>query len=206
MQVTELQVQRSLEALNGDDPRPLASRDPSGLRPACWSPSWGRRRSAATGSRRPVTTSRPMPRPARRWPSGWSGGSSATACQRSAGDPREWPSRSRRRSPLRCPHAIVEVTSSRRRPGVEITISSRGIDLSDALVAATNPEDREALAVPRDGPRPACTTPRSATRRIAEKEICEVVMEGHGHQVQCKVAAVDGLAALDLAVEKLEPS
>ena len=35
--------------------------------------------------------------------------------------------------------------------------------------------------------------------RIAEKEICEVVMEGHGHQVQCKVAA------LDLAVEKLEP-
>ena len=32
MQVTELQVQRSLEALNGDDPRPLASpRDPSGL-------------------------------------------------------------------------------------------------------------------------------------------------------------------------------
>jgi len=32
-----------------------------------------------------------------------------------------------------------------------------------------------------------------------------VVMEGHGHQVQCKVAAVDGMAALDLAIEKLEP-
>ena len=30
--------------------------------------------------------------------------------------------------------------------------------------------------------------------RIADKEICEVVIEGHGHQVQCKVAAVDGLA------------
>jgi len=30
-------------------------------------------------------------------------------------------------------------------------------------------------------------------------------MEGHGHQVHCKVAAADGFGALDLAVEKLEP-
>ena len=29
--------------------------------------------------------------------------------------------------------------------------------------------------------------------RIADKEICEVVIEGHGHQVQCKVAAPDAL-------------
>ena len=40
--------------------------------------------------------------------------------------------------------------------------------------------------------------------RIAEKEICEVTLEGHGHVVRCKVASVDSLAAVDIAVEKLE--
>ena len=40
--------------------------------------------------------------------------------------------------------------------------------------------------------------------RIAAKEVCEVSIQGHGHHVRCKVAAADGFAAVDLAVEKLE--
>ncbi len=40
--------------------------------------------------------------------------------------------------------------------------------------------------------------------RISAKEVCEVTLEGHGHHVRCKVAAADGFAAIDLAVEKLE--
>ena len=40
--------------------------------------------------------------------------------------------------------------------------------------------------------------------RISAKEVCEVSLEGHGHHVRCKVAATDGFAAVDLAVEKLE--
>ena len=40
--------------------------------------------------------------------------------------------------------------------------------------------------------------------RIADKEICEVTLEGHGHHVRCKVAAPDGFAAIDAAVNKLE--
>ena len=42
-------------------------------------------------------------------------------------------------------------------------------------------------------------------RRLADrKEMCEVTMYGHGHQVRCKVTAPDPFTAIDLAVEKLE--
>lgn len=40
--------------------------------------------------------------------------------------------------------------------------------------------------------------------RIADKEICEVTLEGHGHHVRCKVSAPDGFQAVDKAVTKLE--
>ena len=87
---------------------------------------------------------------------------------------------------------------------MEIAISSRGTELSDALVAATNQKiGKLSRFLDMDLARVHYAEERNP--RIAEKEICEVVMEGHGHQVQCKVAAVDGLAALDLAIEKLEP-
>jgi len=40
--------------------------------------------------------------------------------------------------------------------------------------------------------------------RIAEKEICEVTVEGHGHHVRTKVTAPDPYTAIDRAYEKLE--
>lgn len=40
--------------------------------------------------------------------------------------------------------------------------------------------------------------------RIADKEVCEVTIEGHGHHVRCKVQAPDGFQAVDLAYDKLE--
>ena len=40
--------------------------------------------------------------------------------------------------------------------------------------------------------------------RIADKEVCEVTIEGHGHHVRCKVQAPDGYQAVDLAYAKLE--
>ena len=40
--------------------------------------------------------------------------------------------------------------------------------------------------------------------RIADKEVCEVTIEGHGHHVRCKVQAVDGFQAIDKAYDKLE--
>ena len=40
--------------------------------------------------------------------------------------------------------------------------------------------------------------------RIADKETCEVVLEGHGHHLRCKVNAPDPYTAVDLATAKLE--
>jgi putative sigma-54 modulation protein len=40
--------------------------------------------------------------------------------------------------------------------------------------------------------------------RIAEKEVCEVTMHGHGHIVRARAAAADGLGAVDRVVDKLE--
>ena len=40
--------------------------------------------------------------------------------------------------------------------------------------------------------------------RIADKEICEVTLEGHGHHVRTKVTAPDPYTAIDLATDKLE--
>ena len=40
--------------------------------------------------------------------------------------------------------------------------------------------------------------------RIADREICEVTLRGHGHVVRAKAAAPDTLAAVDKVVEKLD--
>lgn len=40
--------------------------------------------------------------------------------------------------------------------------------------------------------------------RIADKEFCEVVVEGHGHHLRCKVHAPDPYSAVDAATLKLE--
>ncbi len=40
--------------------------------------------------------------------------------------------------------------------------------------------------------------------RIADKEVCEVTLEGHGHHVRAKASGPDALTAVDLAIEKLE--
>lgn len=42
--------------------------------------------------------------------------------------------------------------------------------------------------------------------RIADREICEVTLHGHGHVVRAKASATDVLAAVDRVVAKLEHS
>jgi ribosomal subunit interface protein len=88
---------------------------------------------------------------------------------------------------------------------VEITISSRGSEPSETLVAATRLKIGRLERFLGGMDLAKVCFAHEKNPRIAEKEICEVVMEGHGQQVVCKVSALDGFAALDLAVEKLEP-
>lgn len=87
---------------------------------------------------------------------------------------------------------------------LEITVSARHTDISPALRAAAE-EKIGRLSRFLDGmDRAEVHFFEEHNPRIAAKEVCEVSLEGHGHHVRCKVAAADGFAAIDLAVEKLE--
>src|SRR6187397_26661 len=87
---------------------------------------------------------------------------------------------------------------------MEITVSSRHTEVSD-LLRATTIEKIGRLSRFLEGMDHAeVHFYEEHNRRISEKEVCEVTMEGHGHHVRCKVSAPDGFAAVDLAVEKLE--
>ena len=40
--------------------------------------------------------------------------------------------------------------------------------------------------------------------RISESQVCEVTMEGHGQRIVATGASIDPVAAVDVAIEKLE--
>jgi putative sigma-54 modulation protein len=87
---------------------------------------------------------------------------------------------------------------------LEITVSSRNVDVSEALRSATE-EKIGRLSRFLDGmDRAEVHFWEEKNPRIADKEVCEVTLEGHGHHVRAKVAAPDKFAAVDRAVEKLE--
>jgi putative sigma-54 modulation protein len=87
---------------------------------------------------------------------------------------------------------------------VDITVSSRNVEVSEALRATTEEKIRR-LARFLDGmERAEVHFCEERNPRIADKEICEVTLEGHGHHIRAKVHAPDGFVAVDRAVEKLE--
>lgn len=86
---------------------------------------------------------------------------------------------------------------------LEITVSARHTDISPALRAAAE-EKIGRLSRFRGGlQRAEVHFTEEQNQRIAEKEICEVHLDGGGHHLHCKTAATDAFAAIDLAVEKL---
>jgi putative sigma-54 modulation protein len=87
---------------------------------------------------------------------------------------------------------------------VEITVSARNIDVSAALRAAAEEKIGRLSRYLEDMDRADLHFTEERNPRIADKVVAEVTLEGHGHHVRCKVAAPDGFAAVDAAVEKLE--
>jgi putative sigma-54 modulation protein len=87
---------------------------------------------------------------------------------------------------------------------VEITVSARHTEVPERL-RATAEEKVARLARYVDGmDRAEVHFSTHRNPRIAEPELCEVTLEGHGHHVRAKVAAADGYVAVDKAVAKLE--
>jgi len=87
---------------------------------------------------------------------------------------------------------------------MQVTVSSRHIEISEAL-RTTAIEKIGRLERFLDGmTRAEVHFAQQRNPRIADKEICEVTLEGHGHVVRCKAASTDSFAAVDAAVDKLE--
>jgi putative sigma-54 modulation protein len=86
---------------------------------------------------------------------------------------------------------------------VDVIVSGRQMDVSEKLRQLT--EDKVSrLGRFLDMERAEVRFTREKNPRIANPELCEVTLEGHGHHVRAKVAAVDSFAAVDGAVAKAE--
>ena len=91
-----------------------------------------------------------------------------------------------------------------RGAAVEITVSSRHTEVSELLRASTVDKIGRLGRFLEGMDRAEVHFSEHQHRRMADKEVCEVTLVGHGHHVRCKVSAPDGFAAVDKAVEKLE--
>lgn len=87
---------------------------------------------------------------------------------------------------------------------MEITVSARHLDISPALKAAAESKFGRLTRFMGGMDRAEVHFVEEKNPRIADREVCEVTVEGPGRRVRAKAAAADTFAAIDLAVEKLE--
>jgi putative sigma-54 modulation protein len=87
---------------------------------------------------------------------------------------------------------------------LDITISSRHAELSEALVATTRQKISRLERLNGQLERAEVHFYEERNPRIADREVCEVWMDGRGQRLRCKVSAPDGFVAVDRAVSKLE--
>lgn len=87
---------------------------------------------------------------------------------------------------------------------MEVTVSSRHVEVSDSLREMTIQKIGRLERFLSGLDHAEVHFMEEKNPRIADKEICEVTIEGHGHYVRVKVAAPDAFTAVDKAVDKLE--
>lgn len=87
---------------------------------------------------------------------------------------------------------------------MEITVSARQVEVSAALRSAVDEKIGRLSRYVEGMDRAEVHFSEERNPRITENQVCEVTLEGHGHVVRCRAAAVDPFAAVDIAEEKLE--
>jgi putative sigma-54 modulation protein len=87
---------------------------------------------------------------------------------------------------------------------LEITISSRHLELSDILVSLTRRKLQRLGRLNHGFTNAEVHFSEERNPRIADREVCEIVMVGSGNRIRCKTAAADAYVAVDRAVTKLE--
>lgn len=87
---------------------------------------------------------------------------------------------------------------------MEITVSARHAEVPESLRRATMEKIGRLARFVEELERAEVHFSRLGNTRIPEREVCEVVLEDHGHHVRCKVTAADTTAAVNKAAVKLE--
>ncbi len=87
---------------------------------------------------------------------------------------------------------------------MQVNISSRRTVVSDRLSDLTRSKINRLEKYVPGLERADVHFSEERNPRIAEKETCEVMLEGDGHRVRTKVTATDPYTAIDLAAGKLE--
>ena len=87
---------------------------------------------------------------------------------------------------------------------MDITVSARHIDVSPALRAAAEAKLGRLSRFGDGFDRAEVHFVEERNPRIADREVCDVVLEGRGRRLRAKAAAADAFAAIDMVVAKLE--
>jgi ribosomal subunit interface protein len=87
---------------------------------------------------------------------------------------------------------------------LEITISSRHLELSDLLVTMTRKKLERLGRLNHGFTHAEVHFAEERNPRIADRQVCEVLMEGSGNRIRCKTSASDSYGAIDRAATKLE--
>ena len=87
---------------------------------------------------------------------------------------------------------------------MDITIQGRNVEVSESLRAAVDDKLSRLVRFLDGMERAEVRFLEERNPRIAEKEVCEVTMHGHGHVVRARATANDTFAAVDRVVDKLE--
>jgi putative sigma-54 modulation protein len=87
---------------------------------------------------------------------------------------------------------------------VDISIQGRNVEVSDLLRATVEEKVDRLGRFLESMERAEVRFMEERNPRIADKEVCEVTVVGHGHVVRARAAASDTFAAVDRVVDKLE--
>ncbi|MDZ7733707.1 MAG: ribosome-associated translation inhibitor RaiA [Acidimicrobiia bacterium] len=87
---------------------------------------------------------------------------------------------------------------------MDITVSSRHTDLSDAVESLVRDKVSRLERFLPGMDWAEVHFDEEHNPRIAEREVCEATLEGHGHQFVAKASATDQFTAVDRVVAKLE--
>lgn len=87
---------------------------------------------------------------------------------------------------------------------MEIAIRGRNVEVSDSLKDAVGEKLFRLQRFLEGMERAEVRFLEERNPRIAEREVCEVTLHGHGHVVRARASAPEILVAVDRVVEKLE--